>query len=287
MKPVYEWDRDVLLGSLLFTPLHAVLEVMDNAEFPVLEDCNSLLKLRNPQITVSSGKPLRFIPQEHGKLPFERQYEPRCYLSGEVPTRANNWHDLFNALAWLTFPQTKAALNMRHYHALKYREMAVSGSQRGVVRDVNTLFDESGVIVASSDPGLIRLLREFRWKELFWYRRELVREAMDFLIFGHSLYEKALEPYVGMTGQGVVVEVGQEYFTMPVYERVGYLDRLLATRMSDTGLYSDTRDLNPVPLLGIPGWTEDNEYAAYYDNTSYFRSGRRKSTSAGNQALLS
>jgi len=54
----------------------------------------------------------------YGKLPFEAQYEPRCYLKGEVPTRAHNWHDLFNALVWLTFPATKAVINARHYHAL-------------------------------------------------------------------------------------------------------------------------------------------------------------------------
>src|ERR1022692_1004856 len=41
------------------------------------------------------------VRQECGKLLFERQYEPRCYLKGEVPTRDYNWHDLLNALVWL------------------------------------------------------------------------------------------------------------------------------------------------------------------------------------------
>ena len=90
--------------------------------------------------------------QQRGKLPFEAQYEPRCYLTGEVQTRANNWHDLFNALVWLTFPKTKAVLNARHYHALTVEEIA-SGSHRGAVRDVNTLLDESGVIVVYADAN--------------------------------------------------------------------------------------------------------------------------------------
>jgi hypothetical protein len=28
-------------------------------------------------------------------------------------------------------------------------------------------------------------------------------------------------------------------------------------------------------LLGVPGWAADNNCAAYYDNTAYFRPGRR------------
>jgi hypothetical protein len=33
--------------------------------------------------------------------------------------------------------------------------------------------------------------------------------------------------------------------------------------------------LRPVPLLGIPGMTPDNECGEYYDDTWQFRSGRR------------
>jgi len=122
---------------------------------------------------------LRFVAHEPGKLPFEAQYEPRCYLNGEVPTRTDNWHDLLNVLVWLTFPKTKAAINARHYHALMKAGVVAdveSGSERGAVRDVNTLLDESGVIVAYSKDefgeDLAGLLRDFKWKELFWHRRE-------------------------------------------------------------------------------------------------------------------
>ena len=118
-----------------------------------------------------SGQPLSFVPQEYGKLPFEAQYEPRCYLKGEVPTRANNWHDLLNALVWLTFPKAKAAINARHYRALTAEMSPATRSQRGAVRDTNTLLDESGVIVACADDELAELLRNFQWKELFWQRR--------------------------------------------------------------------------------------------------------------------
>jgi len=174
MKQAPEWNREALLQSPLFAPLHPILADLEVGGFPTLLDCNALLDARQPPITVQRGMPLRFVAQQRGKLPFEAQYEPRCYLTGEVQMRAHNWHDLLNALVWLTFSKTKAVLNARHYHALT-EERASGNSGRGAVRDVNTLLDESGVIVVYADAELAVLLRDFQWQELFWQRREQVR----------------------------------------------------------------------------------------------------------------
>jgi Protein of unknown function (DUF3025) len=233
---------------------------------------------RRPPITVQSGMPLSFVPQRHGKLPFEAQYEPRCYLTGEVQMRAHDWHDLFNALVWLTFPKTKAVLNASHYHALA--EGRASGNTgRGAMRDMNTLLDESGVIVAYTDtnpgPELAALLRNFKWKELFWQRREQMTTKMGFYIFGHGLYEKALQPYIGMTGQGLLIKVEQGFFSWPPAQQWKHLDSLLADYLAAPGHCRSTRELSPVPLLGVPGWAKDNDYETYYENTQYFRPGRR------------
>lgn len=272
----HPWDKAALLRSPLFRPLHRIIELLGAASFPSLADCNDLLA--SSPVAVRSGLPLRFVAQAHGRLPFESQYEPRCYLRGEVQTRADNWHDLLNALVWLAFPKAKAAINARHYDALTGSPPSSEGShsQRGAVRDMNTLFDESGVIVACADPELAGLLRDFRWKELFWSQRERVKASMDFLLFGHGLYEKALQPYVGMTGQGLLLPVEQAYFDWPPERRLAYLDELLAQYLSAPGHCRDTAELTPVPLLGVPGWTPDSDSSAYYDNTAYFRPGRRR-----------
>lgn len=269
-----------MLQSPLFTPLHPILADVHGAGFPTLADCNALLAGRQPAIVAQSGAVIRFVPQECGKLPFERQYEPRCYLSGEVPTRSENWHDLLNALVWLAFPHSKAAINARHYQALTQPATRDASSQRGAVRDVNTLLDESGVIVPYSDLHLAGLLREFKWKELFWQHREQVtpqspQQAMDFYIFGHGLYEKALQPYVGMTGQGLLLAVEPSFFGWPLAQRLAHLDSLLAQHLSAPEHCQHPRDLSPVPLLGVPSWTADNTDPSYYDNTAYFRTGRR------------
>ncbi len=275
MHKTLDWDKPSLLGSPMFAPLHPILSRLKDDQFPSLQTCNDLLAEYQPGITVQQGLQLSFVPQVLGKQGFESQYEPRCYLKGEVQMRENNWHDLLNALVWLTFPKSKAAINARHYHALTSATKQVTSSQRGAVRDTNTLLDESGVIVVSSDAELASMLRDFQWQELFWQQREKVKASMGFYIFGHGLYEKALHPYIGMTGQGVVLPVEQAFFTWPLPQQLAHLDNLLADRLALPEYGSSTRELSPVPLLGVPGWAADNECEAYYKNTQYFRLGRR------------
>jgi len=270
MNPAPEWNRAALLQSPLFAPLHPLFTHLDGGNFPTLQDCNALLAAYETPITVQRGLPLRFVAHECGKLPFEAQYEPRCYLKGEVPTRAHNWHDLFNALVWLTFPRAKAAINARHYHALTEAildkgtadaTLAPPSSERGAVRDMNTLFDESGVVVVSADAELTALLHDFKWQELFWERREQMQAKMGFYVLGHGLYEKALRPYIGMTGQGLALAVEQEFFDWPLSRRLAHMDGLLANYLAAPQHCRSTRELSPVPLLGIPGWAPENERA--------------------------
>jgi len=270
-----QWDKERILKATAFEPLHPVIARMDQAHFPTLQECNALLRAHRPSIKVHNGTALTFVPQEYGKLEFEAQYEPRCYLKGEVPTRADNWHDLLNALVWLTFPQAKAAINGRHYAALTQSALPEGKSERGAVRDAITLLDESGVIVPYADDGLAELLRGFKWKDLFWHQRGQLKANMGFYIFGHGLYEKALKPYVGMTGQGLLLPVEKAFFTWSLEQRLAHLDEQLAAYLSNAENARNTRELSPVPLLGIPGWSVDNEVPAYYDNTDYFRSGRQ------------
>lgn len=271
-----EWHPSTLLQSALFKPLWQVIARLQYKKFPGLEDWNGQLERFYQGITVQRGFPLRFVAQETGRQGFESQYEPRCYLTGEVQTRPDNLHDFFNALVWLTFPKAKAAINARHFQALKHTAVE-AGSQRGKVRDMATLLDESGVIVVSASVELTGLLLNFQWKELFWKHREQVRKEMGFYIFGHGLYEKALQPYVGMTGQGLVMHVTSEFFRLPEAEQSRILDERLAEYLNNPLHCVSTRELHPVPLLGVPGWVEENASEAYYDNTAYFRPGRQQS----------
>lgn len=274
MKSSHEWNPAALLQSPLLAPLHPLLSCLTSVQFPTLSDYNELLECCQTDICVQQGHHVRFVPQKTGKMGFEAQYEPRCYLTGEVQTRSDNFHDLFNALVWLTFPKAKAAINNRHYHALTNVDGSES-SQRGRVRDMTTLLDESGVVVVCANAELAELLRTFQWKELFWKQRVQLEATMGFYIFGHGLYEKAMKPYVGMTGQGLIINAEPDFFLWDMATRMAYLDKRVAEYLNDSQRCVSPRELNPVPLLGVPGWDIQNNNAAYYDNSQYFRAGRR------------
>ena len=204
-------------------------------------------------------------------------FEAQTYGSGQVPVRHVNWHDLLNALAWMVFPTAKAAINARHSLELE----AQPGGQRTPTRDALTHFDEDGVIVLTADPALAQLLRGFAWKELFWQRREEVRRAMRFLIFGHALYEKALAPFVGMTGKALVFDVGADVLTREPVRLLAEADRLTGLYALNPACMRGPAELAPLPVLGVPGWWPGNEAPGFYDNSDYFRPGRSRQADAG------
>ncbi|MBI4192765.1 MAG: DUF3025 domain-containing protein [Betaproteobacteria bacterium] len=264
------WDPDFAERSPMFDPLRAAARGLRGPYWPGCDDLNRIIASRSVSMVTAGGRPLRFVEQRFPQHAFEDKYEPRIFLRGEVQFRACNWHDLFNALVWLTFPAAKAALNRRHYGELE-RQRASGAPNRGPAQDALTLFDEGGVIVAAGDAGLAALLTGFQWKELFWRRRAEVVARMRFYLFGHALYEKALAPFVGVTGRGVICEVAGAFFAQPLAQQLRELDAMLAARLGDPVQFLAPRDLAPVPILGVPGWCEDSEREHYYDNLDYFR----------------
>lgn len=226
-----------------------------SAPLPTITEINAEALARG--LVSGGGAPLRFAAPPDDGL----NYELRIRDKGLVATRPGNVHDLLNAQAWLDFPLTKAALNRLHCAQLA----AQQDSLRSPVRDALTLFDESGLIVACDQDDLVELLRGFRWKTLFWERRAEVQSAMRFAVLGHALAEKLRAPYKGITAHALILD-------LPAATPREQLDRHAVAVVSALGA---TRELAPVPVLGIPGWAPDNADPAYYDDTAYFRAGRR------------
>jgi hypothetical protein len=272
------WDPDFLERSTMFEPLRLHGTALRTAHWPSLDDMQRVLAARQPTLTTRSGARISFVLQECRSGVFEQKYEPRIYLKGEVQVRERNWHDVLNALVWLTFPRAKAALNARHYLAL-LEQRAKRAPNRGPVQDAMTLFDEGGVIVAARDPELLRLLRNFAWKALFWQNRSRVAADMRFYLFGHALYEKALNPFTGITGRGLLFEVEAGFFDASSAVQIARIDDMAASRLADPTALRSTRELAPVPILGVPGWWAGNVHESYYDNLDYFRTGRADQSS--------
>lgn len=143
-------------------------------------------------------------------------------------------------------------------NALHAGQIPLEKGQRGPLRDLLTVFDEGGVLVACDDPELIRLAREFRWKELFWHQRERVRAAMHLAVLGHAAMEKALEPWPGITCKALFLSPHEN------------LDEQAARWLGQLPPGARARDLPPLPVFGYPGWAANAE-ASFYDDERYFR----------------
>lgn len=265
-------DLRRLLDAPVFAALAPLIERCPRELFPGLEELNALL---SPSVTSGGGAPVRFVPPAPPSRDFSAQYEICVFETGEVQTRPGSWHDLFNALVWLIFPKSKAVLNRHHYDQINARR---GEKLRGTARDVLTLFDEGGIIVASADTELSALLREFRWKELFWRQRARVLRSMRFYVFGHAIYEKALEPYKGVTAKALILDVAPALVNAPFDNQLAELDARAAEYFSHAEALTSTRRMSPLPVLGIPGWEAANERAEYYDDTSQFRPSRQLSS---------
>lgn len=263
------WLSGFAAGRPLLQHLGAAAALFEGGDWPAPERVQQAIAGRD--LRTAAGLPLRLVPAGSGDSAMP--YEMRLYAQGELEFRERNWHDLFNVLVWLTFPRAKAALNARHHAALS---AAGAGGSRGPVRDALTLFDESGVVVLSADAALLRMIREFDWKTLFWTHRAAVVAGMCFPLFGHALCEKALSPYRGITGRALLLEVAPVFFEWQTEAQLAWMDDAVARRIADPQSLLSTRELAPLPVLGIPGGCAENGRPEYYDDRDHFRSGRRR-----------
>lgn len=161
--------------------------------FPTADELSVLYHERTRDLDL---RPLRFVPVGHskprrnGRRPIELHtlYDGRIFERGEVPTRIDDWHDLFNALAFVTFPRAKAVLNARQYAILRERippQATRLPNARTREQDALALFDEGGLCVAAPEP-LVSALCDAPPELL---KDALVHRRARAVPFGHALYE--------------------------------------------------------------------------------------------------
>ncbi|MGN2244405.1 DUF3025 domain-containing protein [Frateuria sp. GZRR33] len=222
-------------------------DLLDGPDWPTLDALNA----RWP-----AGARERFAAQTPELLADGRHYEQRIAETGVIATRERNWHDLFNALAWLHHAPLKRALN-----AQQVIEIArVGPKSRTRPQCALTHFDEAGVILALRDPALLALWDAHDWHGLFWRRRDAWLDgSLELVVFGHALFEHALTPDRLLVGKAIAV-IGQG----PSCERV-------AQAIAQGRLLRDPQELRPLPLSGIPGWHEGNANEAFHRTAACYR----------------
>lgn len=257
-----------------------VSDLVTNLDFPFWDDCRPLLssllsggfpstELINrclpAGLTNQHGQRIRFVSS--ATLPGV-QYEQHILDHGEVSTRPDSWHDLFNALAWMQFPAIKSALNVRHCAAMKLH----GATGRGTQRDALTLFDECGLVVASTERASLEDISSHRWSEVFAGGVEPWAARFRLLVTGHAMREKLLKPYKAMTANALLVHVSERLFTAPMAGFIEGLDSGLGQLLGSGRLLQSPLDLAHLPLMGIPGWWPGGgQDVAFYADSQVFR----------------
>lgn len=229
----------------LFAGLQDFRDLLDGTAWPSIAALDARLSL--------PGK--RFVEQDAALLADGLHYETRI-AQGCIATRADNWHDLFNALAWARHRQLKHVLNVQQCLHIE----AMPAGQRNRAQAALTQFDESGVIVRVRDERVLAAWDAHDWPTLFepmHWRSGVVAVAA---VFGHALMEQALLPGRLLVGKCVVVQGDDDDACIAE----------VAAAICEGRVLIDPLQLRPLPLAGIPGWHEGQD-AAFYANTDYFR----------------
>jgi hypothetical protein len=236
------------------------LQQLGGESFP---GCNQLNALLPNDLRSAAGQAIRFVPSNQLD---DSAYESRIYSTGQVSTRPNSWHDLFNALVWMRFPNLKSAMN-----ALHHRSAPQSGNgKRGMQRDALTLFDESGVIVFSSDTAALEALASRDWSTVFQTKK--CTDQLHHIICGHALLEKFLSPYKSMTAKALLILVEPSQMKLSREELLTHLDQRLATLLLAEEILTKPADLTPLPLAGITGWwINQTQDESFYADQQVFR----------------
>jgi len=261
-----DWRSQFDFSQPFWDDFRAPLQRLQGPQFP---DAVDLLRLLPDSLSSHGGHAIRFVAASE-LSPAE--YERHIYTTGEVSTREDNWHDLFNALVWSRFPRLKVAMNAVHVEEHNSQD----GNVRGKKRDALTLLDESGAIVVCADQNLLSSLARHDWlrifqKGVFQPVSEGGQAKLRIFLCGHALLEKFLQPYKAITAQVLLVQLSAQAFSQ---ERKGLrqsLDQVLADELRAGRLLDSPRSLSALPLMGIPGWWPYGTNKDYYADQKVFR----------------
>lgn len=217
----------------VFDHLCAFRPWLADADWPPIHQLNSAMPVDGT----------RFVAQDRSLLDDGLHYETRIAERGQVATREQSWHDLFNAMIWCRYPSIKRALN-----AQQCAHIATMGSaQRNRAQYALTQFDEAGAIVCVRDPALLALWDRHDWTALFhghassWHNGDIRIAA----VIGHALLEHALVPELFLVGKCVAVQGDDDDHSCV---------SKVAQAIAGGRVLNDPKELRPLPLAGIPGW---------------------------------
>lgn len=198
----------------------------------------------------------RLVPQaprpRRGQGDPSARYDVVIDRDGVIPTRDANWHDLFNALVWASFPLAKRGLSARQRRLHERADAAPAErpapTRRSRTQDALALLDEGGALVLHAEGDTVEVLHaldEGRLDAL------LARGVAKVVLFGHALFEHFVHEECPRAS---LHPLAVPSLTMAPDALRAAADRCLATALDD-----DTRFAAPTPHralhVGVDGLT--------------------------------
>lgn len=234
-----------------------------------LVQCGATVANALQQVAAAHGllQGWQFVDQQ--QLPAGQAYEAFIRNQRCIPTR-DNLHDFFNGLIWLHWPRLKPQLNALQAGEIERQGV---GAQRGRLRDSVTVLDENGGLLVAPQT-LCDALREKRWQDLFVHQRDLWAQARFFPI-GHALLEKLVQPRKAITAHVICMPL--EHGSPPINAMTA-ADGWLSEQVLSVSCNLANKPYLPIPILGIPGWCDQNQNFSFYDDSLVFRAPRTAQT---------
>lgn len=187
------------------------------------------------------------------QTPAHRSYEA-AVAAGEVPTRVGSWHDVFNVLAFASFPTAKLALHRRVLalqHERRARQ-ALAGSRandRGREEDALALLDECALVIAGR-PDAIAAYEAAELGPLDALDSVVHAMGVRARVLGHALHEHLVLERPPISTTRVTVALAGEFS----WARV---DAALAERIAAGGFPQPQRAARlPWPDARIDAWLD-------------------------------
>lgn len=241
-----------------------------------LADASDLHAARGQAIcfVLQAPRPSRARRRTAAAVTHDGTYDGQIYTRGEVPSRADNWHDFFNMLVWASFPRAKRAVNARQYAAASVHfaaapapagdELVRGGVPRSVPagaartrlpgartreQDALAMLDEGGLLLLCRDAAAARTAERALASDRpgAALGAEAASRAVVPLVFGHALYEHLVSSAAPVRACVAFVVADQALPTDPDAARA-MADTALAARLADATFVATPAALGSVVL---------------------------------------